>query len=552
MIILQGRSVFGGIAIGKLSFFQHSADKIKATTDHPPEKELERYEKARQQAKNDLQELYTKALNTLDADSANIFEIHAMMLDDEDLNGKIKDLISNKGTSAELAVSDTGRHFSEYFEAMSDPYMRARSADIRDICNRLVSLLSGNPQKSAEALRQRIIFADDLTPSEALGLEDKEPLAIITAYGSAGSHTAILAKSMGIPAIVSVGSTIFEAEENADVIIDGSSGEVYIYPDGETLRRMTDKQKEEKERREHLDDCKGLEAVTPSGQKIKLYANIQSLRELPSVISNDAEGIGLFRSEFLYLDRKDFPSEEEQLEVYKRVLEEMGDKKVIFRTLDIGADKQADYFELTKEENPALGFRAIRICLARPEIFKTQLRALYRATPFGNAAIMCPMISSVEELRQVRRIISEVKEELLCSGMKYSPDTEFGIMIETPAAAIISDKLAEYADFFSIGTNDLTQYTLAMDRQNRQLDEFFSQRHEAVMRLIKFTVESAHRYGKWVGICGEIGADTTLTETFLRMGIDELSVSPSFILPLRDKIRRTDLNKGMKGQYTNE
>lgn len=546
MITLNGKGVFGGIAIGRLSFFHRAEGDIKKKAVKDTQAEAERFENARAAAKEELSELYNTALHSIDAESAAIFEIHGMMLDDEDYNARIIKLIKTEGVNAEYAVMETGKAFSQIFENMDDSYMQARGADIRDISNRLIALLSGTPTEEISLSEGSIICADDLTPSEAIQLDRDKILAFVTARGSASSHTAILSRSMGIPAVLDVGEDLLTLTDGAEAIVDGFSGKVYISPDEKTAEIMTKRQKEEKKRRQLLEEYKGLENITLDGTSIELFANIQSLRELPSVMSNDAGGIGLFRSEFLYLDRDSFPDEEEQFRVYREVLEKMEGKKVIIRTLDIGADKQVGYFGLEKEENPAMGLRAIRICLTRPDIFKPQLRALLRASVYGKLAIMCPMISSVEELRRVRAILSDVKNELRRENIPFAEDTEFGIMIETPAAAIISDLLAQYVDFFSIGTNDLTQYALALDRQNRQLDEFFLPHHEAVMRLISFTADSAHRYGKWVGICGELGADLSLTERFLRMGIDELSVSPSYILPLRDKIRKTYLGKQAK------
>ena len=546
MITLNGKGVFGGIAIGRLSFFHRAEEDIQKKTVKDTQAEIRRFEAAREAAKEELSELYATALHSIDAESASIFEIHGMMLEDEDYNARIAELIKSEKVNAEYAVMKTGKAFSEAFEQMDDSYMQARGADIRDISNRLISLLSGTPAEEITVSEGSIICADDLTPSEAMQLDRDKILAFVTACGSASSHTAILSRSMGIPAVLDVGEDLLTLTDGAEAIVDGFSGRVYISPDEETKETMTKRQQEEKKRRQLLEEYKGLENITLDGTSIELFANIQSLRELPSVMSNDAGGIGLFRSEFLYLDRDSFPTEEEQFRVYREVLEKMEGKKVIIRTLDVGADKQVDYFGLEKEENPAMGLRAIRICLTRPEIFKPQLRALLRASVYGRLAIMCPMICSVEELRRVRAILSEVKGELRRENIPFAEDTEFGIMIETPAAAIISDLLAQYVDFFSIGTNDLTQYALALDRQNRQLDEFFLPHHEAVMRLIGFTADSAHRYGKWVGICGELGADLSLTERFLRMGIDELSVSPSYILPLRDKIRKTYLGKQCK------
>lgn len=551
MITLTGKSACGGIVIGRLSFYRRDAGEIKRKSISNVKNELLRYESAVQKAKEQLRELYSTALKEIDEESAAIFDIHAMMLEDEDLNGEIKKLIEAEEINAEYAAHRVGMELSASFEAMDDPYMQARGADIRDIVSRISSILLGKETGETPSPKWNILCADDLTPSETVGLDRGRISAFVTAGGSASSHTAILARSMGIPAVLDVGEDLLTLSGGAEAIVDGFSGKVYISPDEETKRIMTERAEEEKKRRALLEAYKGLDNVTLDGTRIEVFANIQSLRELSAVQSNDAGGIGLFRSEFLYLDRDAPPTEEEQFKVYKKVLETMGDKKVIIRTLDIGADKQVKYFGLDTEDNPALGLRAIRICLTYPQIFKPQLRALLRASVYGNLGIMFPMICSAEELSEVREILRGVKEELDREGAEYSPDTEIGIMIETPAAALICDRLAPYVDFFSIGTNDLTQYTLALDRQNRRLDRFFNPHHESVMRLIRYTVKTAHKNGKWVGICGELGADTALTEDFLRMGIDELSVSPSFVLPLRDKIRRTDLRTPTENNQNN-
>ena len=543
MITLDGKGVYGGIAIGRLSFFHRSSEEIGKKTVADTDGELKRFNDAIKTAKKELKKLYATALREIDEESAAIFEIHGMMLEDEDYNGEITRLIKAEHINAEYAVQATGSSFAESFEAMDDAYMQARGADIRDISNRLITILSGKESKEISPSEGNIICADDLTPSETIQLDREKISAFVTAGGSVSSHTAILSRSLGIPAVLDVGEDLLTLTDGAEAIVDGFTGKVYISPDDETKKIMTERLSEEKKRRELLETYKGLDNVTLDGRRIEIYANIQGLRELSAVRSNDAGGIGLFRSEFLYLDRNDFPSEDEQFEVYKTVLEKMEGKKVIIRTLDIGADKQVDYFGLEREDNPALGLRAIRICLTRPEIFRPQLRALYRASVYGSLSIMCPMICSVDELLRVKKIIADVKEELDGEGIPYAENTELGIMIETPAAAIISDKLAPHVDFFSIGTNDLTQYTLALDRQNRRLEQFYKPHHEAVLRLIRFTADSAHKNGKWVGICGELGSDLSLTETFLEMGIDELSVSPSYVLPLRDIIRRTDLTK---------
>lgn len=542
MITLSGKGVYGGIAIGKLSFFHRSAEEIHRRTVESADAELNRYRSARDEAIAALDELYRKTRLQIGEEGAQIFQIHTMMLEDEDYDSNITELITKEKVNAEYAIFKTSEHFSKQFESMEDTYMQARAADIRDISNRLITLLSGKEAERVSISDGNIICADDLTPSEAMQLDQDRIAAFVTSEGSTISHTAILSRSMGIPAVIDVGEDLMTLTDGAEAIVDGFCGKVYISPDEETTSLMTKKLAEDRKRKELLEQYRGLDNVTLDGKRIDLFANIQSLRELQLAISNDAGGIGLFRSEFLYLDRSDFPDEEEQFEVYRTVLEKMKGKKVVIRTLDIGADKQVGYFGLEKEENPALGLRAIRICLTRPEIFRPQIRALLRASVYGKLSIMFPMISSVSELRQIKDVVSRIGDELEREGIPYSKDTELGIMIETPAAAIISDRLAPLVDFFSIGTNDLTQYTLALDRQNRKLSAFFDAHHEAVMRLIEFTAKSAHEHGKWVGICGELGADTELTERFLRMGIDELSVSPSYILPLRDKIRKTKLS----------
>lgn len=543
MITLSGKGVYGGIAIGRLRYFHRRNETIRRQHISDVERETDRFHSALKRAKDELDALYKTALREIDEESAAIFEIHAMMLDDEDLKNEILKIIKSEKANAEYAISTASKTFSDQFESMDDAYMQARGADIRDIANRLIAILSGNDSEQIEFLDGDIICADDLTPSEAMQLDRDKISAFVTSGGSTKSHTAILARSLGIPAVVDVGESLMSLSDGTEAIVDGYTGEVYISPDGETVQNMRNRLDEDVRTKALLEEYKGLENITIDGRKIEIFANIQGLREIQAAISNDAGGIGLFRSEFLYLDRSDFPTEDEQFEVYKTALESMGDKRVIIRTLDIGADKSVGYFGIEKEDNPALGLRAIRICLTRPDIFRPQLRALLRASVYGKLAIMFPMISSEEELRHTLEIVNELKKELDSERIPYSREIEFGIMIETPAAAIISDILAPLVDFFSIGTNDLSQYTLALDRQNRQLDSFFIPHHEAVLRLIQLTADNAHKYGKWVGICGELGSDTELTEEFLRMGIDELSVSPSYILPLRDKIRRTDLSK---------
>ena len=544
MITLSGKGVYGGIAIGTVSFFRRSGVSVRRRSVTNVEKEQERYRRAKESAIGALGELYEKALRNIGESGAQIFEIHKMMLEDDDYNDSVLHTIRTERVNAEYAVFTTAENFSMVFSSMDDPYMQARAADVRDISNRLIGALSG---KSNEELslpsEPRIICADDLAPSETMQLDRHQVSAFVTSEGSVNSHTAILARTMGIPAVVDVGGELMKAEDGTDVIVDGFTGKVYLSPDPATLTRMRQRMEEDRKAKSLLEKYKGMENVTLDGTRIDIFANIQGLREVGAALLNDAGGIGLFRSEFLYLDRKTLPDEEEQFQVYKTVLQSMGGKKVVIRTMDIGADKQVNYLGLQKEENPAMGMRAIRICLEQPEIFRPQLRALLRASVFGRLAIMFPMITSVAEVERILQMLREVRQELRREGLPYAPDTELGIMIETPAAALISDRLAPLVDFFSIGTNDLTQYTLALDRQNRSIASFFDPHHEAVLRLITMAAENAHRHGKWIGICGELGADTELTETFLRMGIDELSVSPAYILPLRDKIRNTDLRR---------
>ena len=542
MITLQGKGVHGGIAIGRISFFRRSKNSVSRYTVSDPSAELDRFCQARAQAEQELDALYQQALRDIGEESAQIFEIHRMMLEDEDYNDAVRALLRNKKINAEAAVADASETFSAIFAAMNDPYMQARAADIRDISNRLISVLAGKTEcRIHENDETAILCADDLSPSEAMQLDRRKVAAIVTSSGSVNSHTAILARAMDIPAVVGVGDALLAVAEESDAVVDGSGGAIYVSPDKETLTRMRARKEQESQTRQLLQKQKGADNVTLDGTRIDLFANIQGLGEIDTALENDAGGIGLFRSEFLYLERNSMPSEEEQFNAYKAVLQRMGEKKVIIRTLDVGADKQADYLGLEKEENPALGLRGIRICLTRPALFHTQLRALLRASVFGSLAILFPMITSVEEVMQVLHTVLGVKKELSSEGIPFSEDTELGIMIETPAAAIISDKLAPLVDFFSVGTNDLTQYTLALDRQNRSVSPFFDPHHPAVLRLIATATENAHRHGKWIGICGELGADPTLTERFLRMGIDELSVAPSAVLPLRAAIRGMDL-----------
>lgn len=540
----MGKGVYSAIAIGRISVFKKKDLSVKRMRCEDTETEKKRVENAKNLAKEQIGTLYEKTLKEVGEANARIFEIHMMMLDDEDYNESIDNIIDTQKVNAEYAVAVTADNFSEMFLAMDDAYMQARSADIKDISNRIIANLTGIKSEENPLDDKVIICADDLAPSETVSLDKDKVLAFVTAHGSSNSHTAILARNMNIPAIIGVGDTFLdEIRDGQSAIVDGYMGEIYLEPDEETMQNYVLKQKNDEVHRKLLQNLKGKENVTLDGTKINIFANIGGVDNIGAVLANDAGGIGLFRSEFLYLENADFPTEEQQFTAYRKVLESMAGKKVIIRTLDIGADKQADYFGLKKEENPALGMRAIRICLTRPEIFKTQLRALYRASVFGKLGIMFPMITSESEVRKVLEICDEVKSELKQKGIEYSENVELGIMIETPAAAIISDKLAPLVDFFSVGTNDLTQYTLACDRQNPDIEYFVDTHHEAVLRLIEMAADNAHKNGAWIGICGELAADTTLTETFLKMGIDELSVSPSFVLKVRDVVRKTDINR---------
>ncbi len=529
-----GKKVFNGIAIGTILFYEKKESVVSRYHVEDKEAELKRYETAKDKAISQLNTLYEKAVEDVGKMNAQIFEVHAMMLEDDDYVDSVHNIINNQGLNAEYAVASTGDNFSEMFSNMEDEYFRARADDIKDISQRLVSILCGNEEESNVWDNPLILVADDLAPSETIQMDKEKLLAFVTRLGSTNSHTAILARTMGIPALVKV--DISKDWNGKFAIVDGYNDTIIIEPDEETLAHYTKKQKEDIANKELLLTLKDKENITLSGQKINLYANIGNLSDLPAVLKNDAGGIGLFRSEFLYLESDHFPTEEEQFKAYKLVTETMGGKKVIIRTLDLGADKQVDYFDLGNEENPAMGYRAIRICLKQQDIFKTQLRAIYRASYYGTVSIMYPMIISVEEVRLIKEIVAEVKAELDSEGIPYG-DVEEGIMIETPAAAIISDQLAKEVDFFSIGTNDLTQYTLAIDRQNQKLDFFFNPHHEAVLRLIEMVVKNAHKEGIWAGICGELGADMELTERFLKMGVDELSVAPSCILPIRKLVR---------------
>ena len=541
MIKFSGKGVYGAIAIGKISVFQRQGISVKRSNIENVDAEIERLEVAKATAVEQLGEIYEKALKEVGEANAQIFEIHMMMVEDEDYNDAIIGLIRSQSVNAEYAVAVTSKNFAEMFSSMDDSYMQARAADVKDISNRIIACLTGSSKTDADSDEKVIICADDLAPSETVSLDKDKILAFVTAYGSSNSHTAILARNMNIPAIIGISEEFLEKITGGTMAIaDGFTGDFIIDPDEETLAKYEKKQQAETEKKQLLQQLSGKENVTLDGTKINIFANIGSADNIGAVLLNDAGGIGLFRSEFLYLEKTDYPSEEEQFRVYKKVLESMATKKVIIRTLDIGADKQADYFNLAKEENPALGLRAIRLCLERPEIFKTQLRALYRASVYGNLGIMFPMVTSENELKEILALCDEVKAELTEQNLPFAK-VELGIMIETPAAAIISDKLAPMVDFFSVGTNDLTQYTLACDRQNPKIERFCDTHHEAILRLIEFSAKNAHANGAWIGICGELAADTTLTETFLRMGIDELSVSPSFVLKVRDAVRKVNL-----------
>ena len=535
MQCFQGKSVYKGIAMGPIVVLKKDDYQVKRTRIEDPEAEVKRVDAALEKSKEQLQKLYDKAVKEVGEASAAIFEVHQMMLEDEDYQDAILGMIRNEEVNAEYAVAVTGDNFAEMFANMDDEYMQARSADVKDISNRLVENLSGEEQMDWDTMEPSIIVADDLTPSETVQMDKKKILAFVTVHGSTNSHTAILARMMNIPALIGVPLPLEELHSGTQAIVDGKKGVFYLEPDATQIANAEEAQKQEKEQQNLLATYKGRESVTKSGKKIHLYANIGSVSDVAYVLENDAEGIGLFRSEFLYLGRDALPDETEQFNAYRQVLQMMAGKKVIIRTLDIGADKNADYLELGHEDNPAMGYRAIRICLEQPDIFKTQLRALLRAAKFGNLSIMYPMITSVEEVMSIKEIVKEVEKELQEENLPYAIP-EQGIMIETPAAVMISAELAEHVDFFSIGTNDLTQYTLAIDRQNSRLDRFYNPHHEAVLRMIQMTIDGAHKHGKWVGICGELGADTTLTERFITMGIDELSVSPSMVLGVRSKI----------------
>ena len=540
MITLEGKSVFGGVAIGKIQFYKRNEITIKRTRVEDVEAEVERFQNAKAKTLELLKGLYEKALEDVGEANAMIFEAHQLMLEDPDYVESIENIIRTQDVNAEYAIGATADNFAAIFEAMDDAYMQGREADVRDVSERLLQALSSQNETVMVMDEPVIIAADDLVPSETVQLDKEKVLSFVTMYGSANSHTAILARTMNIPAVIGLGEALKEEYDGKVAIVDGVDGKVYIDPDEETMASMQKKQKKDQEQKELLNQLKGKENVTKSGQKVNVYANIGNLADVGAVLKNDAGGIGLFRSEFLYLESDTYPTEEQQFAVYKKVAETMAGKKVIIRTLDIGADKQVDYFKLDKEDNPALGYRAIRICLTRPEIFKTQLRALYRASAYGQISIMFPMIISVAEVKKIKEIIEEVKAELRTEGAAFREDVELGIMIETPAAVMVSRELAKEVDFFSVGTNDLTQYTLAIDRQNQKLEDFYDSHHPAVLAMIRMAAESAHAEGKWIGICGELGADVTLTETFLKMGIDELSVAPGMVLKVRQKIREAE------------
>ena len=534
----NGKSIFKGIAIGDILFYQKEKQQVKRQRVEDVAKEKERYQMASQKASEQLRQLYDKALQEVGEANAAVFEVHMMMLEDDDYVSSIINMIETQEVNAEYAVAVTGDNFAEMFSQMDDEYFKARAADVKDITERLISVLNEQDDKGTLGDDPVIVVADDLAPSETVQMDKEKLLAFVTKYGSANSHTAILARTMNIPALIDVD---IQPEWNGKLaIVDGKEGQLIIEPDEEILAFYRRQQQEEQEARALLSELKGQEDITLDGKRIKLYANIAGVGDVANVLANDAAGIGLFRSEFLYLEAEDYPDEETQFLAYKRVAEMMAGKKVVVRTLDIGADKQVDYFKLDKEDNPAMGFRAIRICLERPEIFRTQLRALIRASAYGEIAIMYPMIISVEEVCRIREIVDSVKRELDEQGISYG-NFEQGIMIETPAAVMMSEELAQHVDFFSIGTNDLTQYTLAIDRQNMKLDSFYDSHHPAILKMIQTTITNGHKGGCWVGICGELGADTSLTETFLKMGVDELSVSPSFVLPIRRIIRSTNI-----------
>lgn len=545
MQVFNGKSVFGGIAIGKIYVYQKGEQQVRRTRIEDTQKEKERYQRASETAMQQLKELYDKALNEVGEENAAVFEVHQMMLEDGDFVESVESIIETQEVNAEYAVAVTGDNFSQMFAAMDDDYMRGRAADVKDISERLITVLSGGAAGGIQSDEPVIVLADDLAPSETVQMDKDKVLSFVTVHGSVNSHTAILARTMGIPALIGTDIPLDGTVDGKMAVVDGANGCIYVEPDEGTMNQMQERKRQEEEQKELLQSLKGKENVTLDGQKVMLYANIGNIKDLATVIQNDAGGIGLFRSEFIYLESEDFPSEEEQFQIYRKVAETMAGKRVIIRTLDIGADKKCDYFEMEEEENPALGCRAIRICLTRPEIFKTQLRALLRASAYGNIAIMYPMITSLWEVRKIKEIVAEVKAELTEVGIGYGDPLQ-GVMIETPAAVIISEALAKEVDFFSIGTNDLTQYTLAIDRQNPKLDDFYDSHHPAILEMIRMVAENAHKAGIWAGICGELGADLELTKEFLAMGVDELSVSPGRILPIRKIILETDVSEYRK------
>jgi len=546
MVVYSGKSVFGGIAIGKICVYAKEDSQVKRERIEDPEAEIKRYHEAKDVAIEQLGVLYEKALKEVGEDGAGVFEAHQMMLDDGDYIDSVENIIRTQSVNAEYAVAQTGDQMAQMFLDMEDEYFRGRAADVHDISERLIGVLSGKGSSGIQTDEQVIIVADDLAPSETVQMDKDKILSFVTVHGSANSHTSILAKTMNIPAMIGCDIPLDDTVNGKMAVVDGFEGKVYIEPNEETMAAKKKLYEEEQEKKALLEQLKGKDNVTLDGQHINLYANIGNTKDLGLVLKNDAGGIGLFRSEFIYLGSQDYPTEEEQFEIYKTVAQTMAGKKVIIRTLDIGADKQADYFALPKEENPAMGLRAIRICLTRPEVFKTQLRAILRASAFGKIAIMFPMIISLEEVKEIKGIINEVKTELDDAGISYDKNIELGIMIETPAAVMVADELAEEVDFFSVGTNDLTQYTLAIDRQNDSLEKFYNSHHPAILKMLKMIVDAAHRHGAWAGICGELGADLTLTKDFLAMGFDELSVSPGRILPLRKIVLETDVSEYKK------
>jgi phosphotransferase system enzyme I (PtsI) len=546
MVVYSGKSVFGGIAIGKICVYAKEDSQVKRERIEDPEAEIKRYHEAKDVAIEQLGVLYEKALKEVGEDGAGVFEAHQMMLDDGDYIDSVENIIRTQSVNAEYAVAQTGDQMAQMFLDMEDEYFRDRAADVHDISERLIGVLSGKGSGGIQTDEQVIIVADDLAPSETVQMDKDKILSFVTVHGSANSHTSILAKTMNIPAMIGCDIPLDDTVNGKMAVVDGFEGKVYIEPNEETMAAKKKLYEEEQEKKALLEQLKGKDNVTLDGQHINLYANIGNTKDLGLVLKNDAGGIGLFRSEFIYLGSQDYPTEEEQFEIYKTVAQTMAGKKVIIRTLDIGADKQADYFALPKEENPAMGLRAIRICLTRPEVFKTQLRAILRASAFGKIAIMFPMIISLEEVKEIKGIVNEVKTELDDAGISYDKNIELGIMIETPAAVMVADELAEEVDFFSVGTNDLTQYTLAIDRQNDSLEKFYNSHHPAILKMLKMIVDAAHRHGAWAGICGELGADLTLTKDFLAMGFDELSVSPGRILPLRKIVLETDVSEYKK------